>query len=129
VKEMATLNMSLSKITLVTCEGMITEGDNKEIFQKNVPEVGDGNVLIIDFRNVEYIDRTGLGVLFLKYRIASNAGGHIIVITANNRVRGILEIAGFAKIVRIVETLEAALEAAATLELPTHEPLLLSPAS
>ena len=101
--------------------------DKNWIIELNVPEldhhitneVRDGidNVLnsrpikniIFDFKNIRFMDSSGIGVIIGRYKKIANDGGKVSVINVNARVKKIFDLSGMNKIINIYDTHEQAI--------------------
>ena len=101
--------------------------DKNLIIELNVPdldhhitnEVRDGidNVLnsrpikniIFDFKNIRFMDSSGIGVIIGRYKKIANDGGKVSVINVNARVKKIFDLSGMNKIISIYDTHEQAI--------------------
>ena len=98
--------------------------DKNLIIELNVPEldhhitneVRDGidNVLnsrpikniIFDFKNIRFMDSSGIGVIIGRYKKISSEGGKVSVVNVNDRVKKIFNLSGMNKIINIYDTYE-----------------------
>lgn len=101
--------------------------DKNLIIELNIPEldhhitneVRDGidNVLnsrpikniIFDFKNIRFMDSSGIGVIIGRYKKIANDGGKVSVINVNARVKKIFDLSGMNKIISIYDTHEQAI--------------------
>ena len=70
---------------------LIDEKINKGKFKK----------LIIDFKNLDFIDSSGIGFVIGRYKVIRKRNGVIEIINANAKVRKILDMSGIGKIIEI----------------------------
>ena len=70
---------------------LIDEKINKGKFKK----------LIIDFKNLDFIDSSGIGFVIGRYKVIRKRNGAIEIINANAKVRKILDMSGIGKIIEI----------------------------
>ncbi len=68
--------------------------------------------LIMDLENLDYISSAGLRILLSAAKQMKARGGMLLLARLQSGVRQVFDISGFAVIIPIYETLEAALEAA-----------------
>ncbi|MDR0880049.1 MAG: anti-sigma F factor antagonist [Clostridioides sp.] len=64
--------------------------------------------IIFDFRSINFMDSSGIGVIIGRYKKISGEGGKVSIINVNDRVRKIFELSGMNKIINIYETYEEA---------------------
>lgn len=57
--------------------------------------------LIIDFKNLDFIDSSGIGFVIGRYKNIRKRNGLIEIINASNKVRKILDMSGIGKIINI----------------------------
>ena len=65
--------------------------------------------IIFDFKNIRFMDSSGIGVIIGRYKKISNDGGKVSVINVNARVKKIFDLSGMNKIVSIYDTNEEAI--------------------
>ena len=65
--------------------------------------------IIFDFKNIRFMDSSGIGVIIGRYKKISNDGGKVSVINVNPRVKKIFDLSGMNKIVSIYDTHEEAI--------------------
>lgn len=69
---------------------------------------GQGN-MIIDLREVSFLDSTGLGILVKCLKQAKTAGGSLRLVVSSEKIRKIFDITGLDAAMPIFDTVEAAL--------------------
>ena len=50
--------------------------------------------LVFDFKDTEFMDSSGIGIVLGRYKVVSKGGGRLRIINANRRVERILRMAG-----------------------------------
>jgi anti-sigma B factor antagonist len=65
--------------------------------------------IIIDLKDVDYIDSTGLGIMIGIKRRTTENGGKLILVLYSDRINKLFEITGLNKIFTIARSFEAAL--------------------
>ena len=60
-------------------------------------------IVIFDFRDTEFMDSSGIGVIMGRYRTMHLLGGEVWAIHTNERMKKILHLSGAAKILHIYE--------------------------
>jgi anti-sigma B factor antagonist len=101
-------------MTLVAVEGELDVRTSPELRQALDTVLGGGcRHVMVDLNRVEYLDSTGLGALVRGMRSVCAAEGRLQIICDVPRIRRIFEIAGLARVLEVVESREAALEALA----------------
>lgn len=67
------------------------------------------NTVVFDFRGVEFMDSSGIGVIMGRYRYATAQGGCVKVAGIGKSVNRIFELSGLYKLVKSYDTVEEAL--------------------
>ena len=62
--------------------------------------------IIFDFKNIRFMDSSGIGVIIGRYKKISNEGGKVSVVNVNDRVKKIFNLSGMNKIINIYDTYE-----------------------
>jgi stage II sporulation protein AA (anti-sigma F factor antagonist) len=62
--------------------------------------------IIFDFKNINFMDSSGIGVIIGRYKKISNDGGKVSVVNVNARVKKIFDLSGMNKIIGIYDTYE-----------------------
>ena len=70
---------------------------DKEIREKNP------KILILDFKDVTFMDSSGIGLIMGRYKIMEELGGKIIVAKAPPYIKKVLKISGVNRLAEIVE--------------------------
>ncbi|CEI73974.1 MULTISPECIES: anti-sigma F factor antagonist [Romboutsia] len=60
--------------------------------------------IIFDFRNIKFMDSSGIGVIIGRYKKISAEGGKVSIINANERVEKVFNLSGMNKIIDINNT-------------------------
>ena len=79
-----------------SCEQIKKEADYE--IQKNAPKK-----LVFDFKNVNFMDSSGIGLLIGRYKYLLRIGGETEIINVNKEVKRILDMSGIFKIIPIYE--------------------------
>ena len=58
--------------------------------------------LVFDFSDVEFMDSSGIGMILGRYKLLSSIGGYVYINNPSSSVMKIIEIAGLARIIPIV---------------------------
>lgn len=85
---------------VVKPEGELDHHCAEELKEKIDREISRCNVknLILDFKRVDFMDSSGIGVIAGRYKIINSLGGKVMIIRACEQVDKILEISGLKKI-------------------------------
>jgi len=62
---------------------------------------GKFNKIVIDFRNLDFIDSSGIGFVIGRYKVIRKQNGAIEIINASKKVKKILDMSGIGKIIEI----------------------------
>ncbi|WP_331721842.1 anti-sigma F factor antagonist [Alkalithermobacter thermoalcaliphilus] len=65
--------------------------------------------VIFNFKNINFMDSSGVGVVIGRYRIVSKLGGKVAITNLNPQVKRILDLSGMNKIIQIYDTCEEAI--------------------
>ena len=65
--------------------------------------------IIFDFKNIRFMDSSGIGVIIGRYKKIANEGGKVSVVNVNARVKKIFDLSGMNKIISIYDTHEQAI--------------------
>lgn len=60
-------------------------------------------MLVLDFRDVTFMDSSGIGLIMGRYKLLKSMGGEIIIKNANERIQRVLKLAGVDKLAEIEE--------------------------
>lgn len=73
-------------------------------------EKGTTAHLLLNLKNMTFMDSSGLGVILGRYRHLQQTGGQLFICHASPAIRRLLELSGVHKLARIFETEEEALQ-------------------
>ncbi len=103
---------SFGKAIIVDCGGKIVFGEETTFLRDRVKEaLSESKQVVINLKNVNYIDSSGVGTLVGLHASVQSAGGHLKLAGLTGRVRDVLVIT---KLATIFETHETAEEAASS---------------
>jgi anti-sigma B factor antagonist len=107
--EMAERNVESVTILELTGRLIVDQGDRA--FRERVDALLNAGrtQLLVDLRNVTYIDSGGVGVLVSKYVTATRRGGHLKLLCLSNRTCRVLTIAGLLNVFEVFDKEEDAL--------------------
>ncbi|HHT42725.1 MAG TPA: anti-sigma factor antagonist [Firmicutes bacterium] len=66
--------------------------------------------LIMDVRDLQFIDSSGLGVILGRYRALEERGGQLYFVQANPHIKRVLQMSGFLKISEFADSTTAVLK-------------------
>ncbi len=81
--------------------------------------VTEGRRIVLDMEKLEHVDSTGVGILATLYTSAQNGGGELVLASLSPKVRRILDMLWFLRILKHADTVDEAL--ALPSEPPTTE--------
>lgn len=85
---------------------MVTAPDLREALLALV-DAGDSRI-VVDLRDVEFIDSSGLGALISGLRAARQAGGDLRIASPNQQVQSVLEVTSLNRVLSSYESAEVA---------------------
>jgi anti-sigma B factor antagonist len=101
--------------TILDVAGEVDVYTAPKLREKLVELVGDGNYhIIVDMTKVEFLDSTGLGVLVGGLKRVRSHEGSLVLVCNQERILKIFRITGLTKVFPIYDTLDEALQDAAT---------------
>lgn len=65
--------------------------------------------ILLDMKNVSFMDSSGIGMIIGRYKKAETRGGQLILASMSDAVMKLFEVSGLAKIVSRVENVETAI--------------------
>lgn len=65
--------------------------------------------IIMDFRNISFMDSSGIGMLMGRYRIVQILGGAVILYGCNDLVCRLITMSGLGKLIKMTNSLDNAL--------------------
>lgn len=100
-------------VKVLTLTGRVTLGDESNQVRSKIKELlaqGDKR-LVLDLRNVSYIDSSGLGTLVAAYTSARNEGGDIRLANVTKKFDELLNITKLVTIFDVYDSVEDAMKA------------------
>ncbi|SIS62472.1 anti-sigma F factor antagonist [Alicyclobacillus vulcanalis] len=67
--------------------------------------------LVMSFRNIDFMDSSGLGLILGRYRSVSERGGKMALCEVNPTLRRLFEMSGLLKVIPVYDSEEAAVAA------------------
>ena len=67
------------------------------------------NYIIFDFKYVNFMDSSGIGVIIGRYKKIVKHGGRVSVVNMNDRVKKVFNLSGMSKIIDVYDTFEDAI--------------------
>ncbi len=65
--------------------------------------------IILDVRNLNFMDSSGIGLIMGRYKVCKENGGNICVVNEGEDVERILKLAGILKIIKMYSSIDEAL--------------------
>ncbi|ADD02377.1 anti-sigma-factor antagonist [Thermoanaerobacter italicus Ab9] len=66
--------------------------------------------LIFDFKNVNFMDSSGIGVIIGRYKKIKENNGKVAIVSANKQLHKIIEVSGLLRIIKCYNDIEEALK-------------------
>jgi anti-sigma B factor antagonist len=81
-------------VTVIDVAGRITLGEGSSALRDALRELVKNNRkdILLNLRDVTYIDSSGIGELVSAYTTITNSGGHLKLLGLTNRVKDLLQI-------------------------------------
>lgn len=99
-------------ITVVSCSGRITFGDESMALRENLKKIlADSRQLVLNLSGVTYIDSGGLGTLVGVYSSARGGGADIKLTGLGQRLRDVLQITKLVTVFEVYDTEQQAIDA------------------
>ncbi len=99
-------------VTVVSCSGRITFGDEAMALRENLKKVlASTRQVILNLSGVTYIDSGGLGTLVGVYSSARASGADIKLTGLGQRLRDVLQITKLVTVFEVYETEQQAIDA------------------
>lgn len=97
---------------IVRLKGDIDMHSVPDFKKKVITDMEDNNlkVLILNFKNVKFIDSSGLGVILGRYRVLKNNNGRLIIVGLSPRIERIFKLSGILKLISVYENETMALK-------------------
>jgi anti-sigma B factor antagonist len=98
------------KVGIVTVQGRIDAVNVGELKTKFNEWLNETNQFILDMKNVDFIDSTGLGGIVACLKYSSEAGGDLKIVSLQSKPRMVFEITRAYKIFDIYDDLQTAID-------------------
>jgi anti-sigma B factor antagonist len=113
-------------VVVVTCAGRVVAGDDAAVLEQHVSSLlPDDSLIVLNWRDVSYIDSGGLGLVVRLLNRARTARGDLKFCAVSERVREILKITRLDKVFDLHETEEGAIAAFRRPAVPVDTPTRL----
>src|SRR5205814_6907886 len=104
-------------VTLIHIRGRITLTEGADLLRERLQQLAieSRTKLVIDFKDVPYVDSTALGVLVRAYTTIARTDGALKLLHARGHVRQLLEIT---RLLQVFETFDSDAQALASFAVP-----------
>ena len=101
----------LDNITILGLHGKITIGEGDVLLRKNIKEQIEkgGKNLILDLKDVKYMDSSGIGELVSSFTTVKNAGGTLKLANLNSRIHDLLQLTALITVFEVFDSVEDAI--------------------
>ncbi len=82
-----------------------TAGGVRKQLESEIKKSGAVNIAL-DFKEVTFMDSSGIGVIIGRYKTVTALGGSIVIYNASEQIKRLLEMSGIRKIAIICSTLQ-----------------------
>lgn len=101
----------LNGVLIIDCNGRIVFGEEAAALRENVKTaLAQNKRVILNLKNVTYIDSGGLGTLVGLFTSAHSSGGNIKLTSLSPRVDQLLQVTKLATVFELYETEDAAVK-------------------
>jgi anti-sigma B factor antagonist len=97
----------IGDVVLLSMDGRITLGKIKDIVNEQVAQ--GKRKIVVDLREVSYIDSTGIGDLVAAYTLAKHHGGVIKLVSDTKKIDDLLDITRISSVIDKYTTSEEAI--------------------
>lgn len=77
---------------------------DQEYYKKNLLNV------ILDFRNLNFMDSSGIGLIMGRYKNCKDRNGDVYVISTNTHINRMLKMSGILKIVNVYDNIDEVIQ-------------------
>lgn len=98
-------------ILIVSLNGELDHHSAEEVRTKLDDKIERENInkIILDFKNVMFMDSSGIGVVLGRYRKIQDMNGKIALVNVNSRVNKVFELSGIYKIIESYMSIDKAI--------------------
>lgn len=94
----------MTQVKVVQLSGTLDATQSQE-FRENITEIIEGesstNIVLVDFKDVTFMDSSGLGALVLAFKALRAADRKLVICSINEQVRILFELTGMDKVFEI----------------------------
>lgn len=95
-------------LVLTTDVAEIDSGNSARVRSELLKAIGPAPKVVLDLRNLKFLDSSGLGTILSAMRHVTSNGGELKISNVTRPVQAILELVRFHRIVEILDTQEDA---------------------
>jgi anti-anti-sigma factor len=107
--------IQLEPITVLAVQGSVDSLTAEQLTRQLSEQVDAGRVrLVIDFSQVHYTSSAGLRSLLITLKASRSKGGDLRMAGVQPNVLGVLSMSGFTSIIKVFDTVDAAVQSYAT---------------
>ena len=97
---------------LLTLRGSLDLLSSEKVRKALIAATDEGkHEIVVDLRQVDFLDSTGLGALIGAHRRATEAGGKVCLTISNGPIARLLNITGLIRVFPVYDSVEAAISA------------------
>ena len=101
----------LDDIVVLGLHGKITIGEGDVLLRKNIKgQIEEGNKkLVLNMKDVKYMDSSGVGELVSSFTTVKNAGGTLKLANLDNRIHDLLQLTALITVFEVFDSVEDAI--------------------
>jgi anti-sigma F factor antagonist len=103
------MNTMIQEVKVVQPNGILDSTQSQEFRQKVndiLEKENHTKIVLVDFKNVTFMDSSGLGALVLAFKALRSADKKLVVCSINEQVRILFELTGMDKVFEIFSSQE-----------------------
>jgi anti-sigma B factor antagonist len=102
---------SFGDVKVLDCSGKITLGEGTMVVRNTVIDVlkGRDKKIVLNLKDVDYIDQSGIGELVSTYAMVAKNGGQLKLLNMTKKVKELLEITKLLTVFQYFDSEQAAL--------------------
>lgn len=99
-------------ILIVSLKGELDHHHAVEIREFLDEKLEDSSIkhLVLDLRDLHFMDSSGIGVFIGRYKIINKRGGQVCITNINSQLERILEVSGLYRILKVYDTVKHAVD-------------------
>lgn len=92
-------------VVILDLQGSLTIGANEQLVKNTVSDLLDGGYkkIVVNLKDLEFIDSSGVGALVKSYTTVTNSGGRMKLLQLSKNIRHVLNITGLLGIFEVHE--------------------------